>query len=396
MRPTLSVAALLVSAFCPASHGQGDQVSQLITALKDSDYHIRQNAAQELGKLRDPRAIEPLIVALRDEYFPVRNRAAFALGNIKDPGSVELLLAVLKGPDFDSRNGAATALGIIKDPRTVDPLIVDLKDANAHVRDCATSALGWIGDARAVEPLLVALSDSDHHVRNSAALALGSIKDLRAIDPLIGALKDPLVAADAALARSHFNDPRTVEPLIAVLNNPDSKVRKYAADALGKLRDSRALEALAKPREPAVADVAHTQPSENPDVLAALAAADPAAKADPKLLQGEWSGTDATGTSWEFRFKADGTSMVIEMTRNGSIIAQEGLWQLTDWTLFYDMNSQPESTTYKLGDARSVWNDLGIGSTLSITVQPEFSTVNVALKLRKGRGDAPCTRHPCN
>jgi HEAT repeat protein len=49
---------------------------------------IREYAAAQLGRLKDPRAVEPLIKCVQDR--PVRVESAFgALGQIKDPRAVE-------------------------------------------------------------------------------------------------------------------------------------------------------------------------------------------------------------------------------------------------------------------------------------------------------------------
>jgi HEAT repeat protein len=42
-------------------------VEPLIAALKDENSDVRQAAAKALGKIGDPRAVEPLIAALSDE-----------------------------------------------------------------------------------------------------------------------------------------------------------------------------------------------------------------------------------------------------------------------------------------------------------------------------------------
>ena len=83
-------------------------------------------------------------------------------------------------------------LGKIGDPRAVEPLIDALQDdAFANVRGRAAEALGEIGDPRSVEPLIAALNDEDWLVRGRAARALGKIGDLRAIEPLKKASKIP-------------------------------------------------------------------------------------------------------------------------------------------------------------------------------------------------------------
>ncbi|MHC1588990.1 MAG: HEAT repeat domain-containing protein, partial [Methermicoccaceae archaeon] len=61
-------------------------VEGLIGALSyKRGWHVRMTAAESLGEIKDPRAVDPLIRALRDEDSGVRWSAAAALGEIKDP-----------------------------------------------------------------------------------------------------------------------------------------------------------------------------------------------------------------------------------------------------------------------------------------------------------------------
>ncbi|MBU0701595.1 HEAT repeat domain-containing protein [bacterium] len=70
----------------------------------------------------------------------------------------------------------------------VDKLIQELKDGGWNVRSNAAEALVKIGTS-AVEPLLAALKDEKSDARWYAVEALGKIKDARAVKPLIAALK---------------------------------------------------------------------------------------------------------------------------------------------------------------------------------------------------------------
>ena len=54
-------------------------VEPLIQALQDPAFEVRMSAAKSLGKLKDPRAIDPLQVLLRDNMSDVRNAAGDAL-----------------------------------------------------------------------------------------------------------------------------------------------------------------------------------------------------------------------------------------------------------------------------------------------------------------------------
>ncbi len=162
----------------------------MIEALEDSSqfYH----AAEALGQIGDPRAVEPLIAKLQDKEHDSRYVAAQALGMIKDRRAVEPLIAALRegvsgghGKSSDDRQAtglhllgimAAEALGRIKDPRAVEPLIVVLKEGDPSFRRYAAQALGHIQDARAIEPLVAVLKDREPWVCLTAARALNELK----------------------------------------------------------------------------------------------------------------------------------------------------------------------------------------------------------------------------
>jgi HEAT repeat protein len=77
----------------------------------------------------------------------------------------------------------------------------------------------------------------DEGVRQAAAEALGKIKDRRAVEPLIAALKDESfsVRQAAAEALGKIKDPRAVEPLSAALKDArNGDVRLAAARSAGK------------------------------------------------------------------------------------------------------------------------------------------------------------------
>jgi len=130
--------------------GVGDEVSVLISALKDRDSNTRWKAAGELGEKK--------------------------LGEIGDTRAVEPLIQVLKDKDRDGRLTAARVLGVIGDTRAVEPLIQLLRDEDRGVRMSAARALGKIGDERAVEPLTDALEDEDSLVQKTARQALEEIQ----------------------------------------------------------------------------------------------------------------------------------------------------------------------------------------------------------------------------
>lgn len=168
-------------------------VPQLIRELKSHDPLVRRQAAEALGEIQDPRAVDPLGDVLKDKDALIRRHAVKALGKIKDAQAVPLLIGVLNDDEEQShvRMTAAEALGDIRDKRAVGPLVSALTNSHWTVRRSAAIALGTIRDPRAVEPLIAALQDGDASVRSHVVDALGAIKDPQAEGPLRSALADP-------------------------------------------------------------------------------------------------------------------------------------------------------------------------------------------------------------
>ncbi|NWJ46053.1 MAG: HEAT repeat domain-containing protein [Chloroflexi bacterium] len=251
-------------------------VLPLINALNDEDSFVRGKAAEALGKIGDPRAVEPLILALNDEDSFVHYLAAIALGEIGDQRAVPPLIAdliesgnteesaaaealgkfgepvmlllthTLKDEDSSMRYWAAWTLGKIKNPRAIEPLIYTLSDENFEVIEAAADALAGFGEL-SVLPLINALKINNIGIYSWSARALGRIKDPRAVPPLIAALRDEEdsnVRYRITWALGEIGDRRAVEHLILALNDEDSEVCFAAAGALVKIGDSRALPEL--------------------------------------------------------------------------------------------------------------------------------------------------------
>ena len=96
--------------------------------------------------------------------------------------------------------------------------------------------LAGYSQTKQVDRLIWELRNDDLWARRRAAEALGEIKDPRAVEPLIAALKDEdeEVRMRAAVALGEIKDPRAVRPLIALLKNGGEEwsVREGAAKAL--------------------------------------------------------------------------------------------------------------------------------------------------------------------
>jgi len=94
-----------------------------------------------------------------------------------------------------------------------------------------------------VKRLIKALADSDYDVRRKAAQALGSVKDSSAVEPLIKALADSdgILRHNAAGSLGNIKDRRAVEPLCKALVDSEPTVRYWATYALGVIEAANAL-----------------------------------------------------------------------------------------------------------------------------------------------------------
>jgi HEAT repeat protein/beta-lactamase regulating signal transducer with metallopeptidase domain len=210
-------------------------LAALIAALRDSDAGVRRAAAQSLGNIESPRAVDGLIGVLRDSDVEVRRAAVWALGEIEDPRAVDALVPMLKDPDPEVRKSAAWALGNIEDPRAADGLAGALSDESVEVRKTAAWALGELELTAAPAGLIEAMRDSDPEVRKSAVWSVGQMGDARAVPALRDMLADASaeVRSSAIEALGEIRNADALQALIDAMKSNDPEIRRAAAEALG-------------------------------------------------------------------------------------------------------------------------------------------------------------------
>jgi HEAT repeat protein len=156
---------------------------------------------------------------------------------------------------MDSSEKPPVTIAAIKKMESLRDIVglLELLDPTLSVvyRRASARALAALAPARVVTEMAARLADEpDRGVRQSLARGLGRLGDDRALPVLIQSLQDRdlEVCHEAALALSRFNSPAAYEALLAALarkeNREDWQVRRFAAQALGKLGDRRAVPAL--------------------------------------------------------------------------------------------------------------------------------------------------------
>jgi HEAT repeat protein/tRNA A-37 threonylcarbamoyl transferase component Bud32 len=174
----------------PAVEKSGIQIKEnkfmsLIKQLESNNISERINAIEELGELKDRRAISFLMELLEYNEQNTTRAIIKSMGKIKDTSTVPLLIKHLSSSDPIVKQYAAMALGEINDISALNPLIKSLNDQDGGVRASSAYALGNLGKKEAIEHLInLYIEDTDPEVRIRSAESIAQI-DGRDLSSLI-------------------------------------------------------------------------------------------------------------------------------------------------------------------------------------------------------------------
>ncbi len=254
-----------------------DQVDDLIANLKDNDPFVRADAAEQLGQLKDKRAVAPLIELLQNPgNFPDAPSAAkptpgpgdskpgSALSKVEkakracaggdkytpptknsmDAAVLKEHLATLKGGSFPEQKKALAALSAARDKRVVSTLLKMLDDRrNRMIQKDIINTLGEIGDPTAYDILLDGMFE-DRFARSDYAVALAKLGDQRAAQDLYDlVMEDNFAVDDVCKGLLELGGYNAVFYLNKLSKHEDVFVKREAAEALDSL-DEDALQPL--------------------------------------------------------------------------------------------------------------------------------------------------------
>ena len=176
------------------------------------------------------KTIPELIVDLKSTDRDASDAAKWELGKRGKAAAPELL-SVISEPNGQGRWPAVIALGMTKDPEVVPNLIWLLDDERDVIRGAAAYGLSQIGGQDAKDALVVFLQRSfekDPDTLNRSTEAIKELPDRRAL---------PILLKIVGQKHDYRNRPQSV---------------LYAAEALGKIGDPAAAEALALLLDPSI------------------------------------------------------------------------------------------------------------------------------------------------
>lgn len=218
-------------------------IDVLISALRDQNGLVREQAARALGKIRDKRAVDALMRSLKsDERYDVREIAAWALGEIGDEGAIPALIDAIADEEIEVEDNAIDSL--MRLATSDSSLLIDaLTRDNEQIQCGAMEVLSHLGISNVQNHLIELLSHHSGRVRNCAVQALKSSTSLELFPHFLICLKDKydLVRANAASALGELGDRRAIEPLQSLLGDPSERVRVSALQALTSIQDPLSL-----------------------------------------------------------------------------------------------------------------------------------------------------------
>ncbi len=219
----------------------------LLAALRQSPSERRLLLLPILSRSRS--AVSDVLACLEDTDPAVRAVACDTLGKIGNEAAVPRLFALLGDADARVAQSAASAIQALGGSETERLALEAARSGDARIRRAALRILSYFGWPSSLEVFLAALEDPDERLQDVAAAGLAAIEDERALTALIEASSRPSVRARTAAVRAlgqTRNAPAVRERLRAALSDHDAWVRYYACQALSRLHDETASEAISK------------------------------------------------------------------------------------------------------------------------------------------------------
>ncbi len=222
---------------------QDTDLERLLARMRSHDVTVRSDAAHQLGKLGDERAVPALAEALQDADEYVRKSAVMAVRRIGGEAATEALRIALADRSEQVVLQAVNGLRDMRDREAVEPLIRVLARRERALQLAATDALVRIG-GDAVAPLMEAFKDRNlrRRIGNQVWKILVDM-GTKSIDPLLEMVADEnqYVRLTAISVLGRIGDRRVVGPLVQLFLD-DPRMQEAVVTTIGRLEERGVLE----------------------------------------------------------------------------------------------------------------------------------------------------------
>ncbi len=228
-------------------------IPSLIEALEDDNPRVKAEAAKALAYYKDKRAIAPLIKSLKDGDPWVKLNAVFSLGYLGEKmATVTRINGIPQQPVYSSK------LGESEDKKIVDSILELLKDnSDWRYKFVQQECIVTLRKLHAADKKVISLLTqkyNDDYLKIEIIKTLGKFRALEAKDIFIKAMQssDKRIRKLALEAMLRLPVARDIEIgkderlklSISLLKDSSEDVRAKSVEALGSLRDERAVDPL--------------------------------------------------------------------------------------------------------------------------------------------------------
>jgi len=232
-----------------AAEGKADEAVAIYRELagRDEAPFTRSAAVKGLADVGGRDVVALVAAALKDESQMVRTAARGCIRTMKGDGVTELFAAQLAGSSPRDQVLLIAALADRGDAAALDAITAAAKSSDAEVRKAALGAVGRLGDASSVGFLIEAADSAAGSYEKDVALnSLAILRGADVDDAIVKSMQKAAPALRAQLIDVLFerNAVTTVPALLLEAGGGDSKVRRAAFRAMGRLAGEKDVPAL--------------------------------------------------------------------------------------------------------------------------------------------------------
>lgn len=233
------------------------EMLQQLDRMNEKDPCVRRDAIGVLTGVKDARVLYPMVKALQDDDPGIQQAAMDALSVFEDEAAVHHVLPLLSDRRVYVRNMAREILDKIGG-YGINLFQRHVKDKDEDVRKMIADILGSIHGPASEKMLIEMLKDPCSNVRSSAAEGLGRVGDSSAVEALIALLNDEdWVALFAAGALGRIRDRRAIRPLMCLVSSDKIDLQIAAIEAVGQIGGEEAVDGLMEAMDSADPEAVH-------------------------------------------------------------------------------------------------------------------------------------------